>query len=100
MPEKPDLESAFAVVADWFESYFQTLGPEVGELCGKALRTFSDLATSPHKYWGEEWQRRADELDVASDRFFMEFFLHYLNAKGYRVGTDHDGRTNLWPSDN
>ncbi len=100
MPDKPDLESAFTVVANWFEAFFETLGPEVGESFGNALRSFSDLATSSHKYWGEEWQQKVDELDIASDRLLMEFFLHYLNAKDYRVGHSPDGRINIEPSEN
>jgi hypothetical protein len=100
MPEKPELEAAFGVVADWFEAYFESLDPIVGRSFSQALRTYSDLATSSRKHWGEEWRRRVDELDAAADRQLMEFFLHYLNAKGYRVGSDLDGRINLGPSEN
>lgn len=100
MPDKPDLESAFAVVANWFEEFFTTLGPEVGESCGDALRSFAELATSSSKYWGEEWRQKVDELDITSDRLLMEFFLHYLNAKNYRVGNSPDGRPSIEPSEN
>jgi hypothetical protein len=100
MSDKPDLESAFAVVANWFETFFEAIGPEVGKSFGKALRSFSDLATSSHKYWGEEWQQKVEELDIASDRLLMEFFLHYINAKGYRVGRESDGRIDIRPSEN
>jgi hypothetical protein len=100
VPDKPDLESAFDVVAGWFESHFETIGPDVGKSFGKALRTDSELATSPHNHQGEDWRRRADELDAISDQLLMEFFLRYLNAKGYRVGSDRDGGINLGPSEN
>ena len=100
MTDKPDLESAFAVVADWFENYFGYLGPQVGKKFGETLRTFSEMANASSKYWGEEWRSKIDELDATSDRLLMEFFLHYLNAKNYRVGNSPDGRMSIEPSEN
>jgi hypothetical protein len=102
MAHKPDLETAFKTVASWFASYFSSVGPGIGSTFANALHCYSELATSPHKYVGEEWQRRVEELDKESDRLLMEFFLHYLNAKGYRVGNDDDGHVqiNVEPSQN
>jgi hypothetical protein len=82
-------EAAFKVVGSWLFDFFEpTLGGQVATPIRDAMGTFGEIASSGSKYWGEEWRAKVDELDALADRQLMEFFVHYLKGKGYRVGED------------
>ena len=95
------ISNSFDEIAKWFEGYFESLvGPECAMTFADTLRLYRDVQNSCHELYGEEWRQRVDALEKEADQKLMEFFLRYLNAKGYRVGSDPDGRLSLEPSEN
>lgn len=80
-----ELRAAFDEVADALESYFEGRhGTECGMSCGGFLRAYRDLLTHEDESPGRV--ERLEELEGRAEKVMLQFFLYYLQKRGYHVG--------------
>lgn len=79
------MRAAFDEVADALESYFEGRhGTECGMSCGGFIRVYRDMLTHEDESPGRV--ERLEELEGRAKKVMLQFFLYYLQKRGYHVG--------------